>query len=93
MGKNKFFFFPYVNNKFQGINNSAIKTKHLTIYHLTPMQSARTLTEQGIFSSALNILKLFYKKHMDASVIKKCEQRYIVALGSRERIAVPVLRL
>lgn len=57
------------------------------------MQSARTLTVQGIFSPVLNILELFYKKHMNAPVIKKCQPRYTVALGSRERIAVPVLRL
>lgn len=57
MGNSRFWvFFSYVNNKFQGINNSAIKTKHLTIYHLTPMQSAGALPAQGIFFPALNIL-------------------------------------
>lgn len=56
------------------------------------MQSARTLTVQGIFSPALNILGLFYKKRMDAPVIK-CQPGYIVAPGSREQTAMPVLRL
>lgn len=57
------------------------------------MQSAGALSLQGVCSPALDILEWFYKEHVDAPVIKKCQPRYTVALGSREQISVPLPRL
>lgn len=78
----------YVNNKFQGINNSAIKTKRLTIYHLTPMQSAGALADEE-FCSCPEYFIIVLQRARGCSVIKKCQGGYTVAPGSREQIAKP----